>query len=419
MQPLVVGSPNVRFFATAPLRTADGFNVGAYVTFFFYLDDLRPRAYTRESSCFCSLCIMDDHPRSEFTPRQRHTLKEFATIVMREMELWRDKIQLRIRERIQTSMEQFTRECLEIDNEAEQQGASGGIGTAHPPPTPTRNSDEVVHRQWDGTASVSGSPSADLSTTSPGKGPLTNAVATPSRVPSPVPGSQQQQNQQHQPLRALSSMERVYERAARLVKRTLDVEGAVVMDVSTFDVLETTKAEGALSIVCHHAECAPAVSASSMNPSPGASSTASGSVSGTTCEIVHTGPTTHTVSPEERPLFMEFFAKHPEGKIAEGIVPRAFRALLPTRVQHALSAYTFSRFVDSSISPSPLLLQGAALLTSHILDFFPLCLVVPIFNIDKRPFALLCAYNTADHVKPFVSVDFYIGLSFTALITDV
>lgn len=31
LKPLVLGSPNVRFFATAPLRTADGFNIGAYV----------------------------------------------------------------------------------------------------------------------------------------------------------------------------------------------------------------------------------------------------------------------------------------------------------------------------------------------------------------------------------------------------
>lgn len=34
---------------------------------------------------------------------------------MREMELWRDKLQLRVRDRIQTSMEKFTRECLEMD----------------------------------------------------------------------------------------------------------------------------------------------------------------------------------------------------------------------------------------------------------------------------------------------------------------
>ena len=34
---------------------------------------------------------------------------------MREMELWRDKLQLRIRDKIQNSMERFTRECLEMD----------------------------------------------------------------------------------------------------------------------------------------------------------------------------------------------------------------------------------------------------------------------------------------------------------------
>ncbi len=29
--------------------------------------------------------------------------------------------------------------------------------------------------------------------------------------------------------------------------------------------------------------------------------------------------------------------------------------------------------------------------------------MVPIFNIDKRPFALLCAYNAANNTKRFVS----------------
>lgn len=51
-----------------------------------------------------SLAVIDDSPRDEFPPRQRHTLKEFAAIAMREMELWRDKIQLRVRDRIQTSV---------------------------------------------------------------------------------------------------------------------------------------------------------------------------------------------------------------------------------------------------------------------------------------------------------------------------
>ena len=42
------------------------------------------------------------------------------------------------------------------------------------------------------------------------------------------------------------SMDKVYERAAKLVKKTLDVEGAIVMDVSHADVLETISAEGTM-----------------------------------------------------------------------------------------------------------------------------------------------------------------------------
>ncbi|KAG2740734.1 hypothetical protein P692DRAFT_20288895 [Suillus brevipes Sb2] len=51
-----------------------------------------------------SLSLIDDSPRQDFAPRQRHALKEFAAVVMHEMELWRDKIQLRIRDKIQTSV---------------------------------------------------------------------------------------------------------------------------------------------------------------------------------------------------------------------------------------------------------------------------------------------------------------------------
>lgn len=43
---------------------------------------------------------------------------------------------------------------------------------------------------------------------------------------------------------------------------------------------------------------------------------------------------------------------------------------------------------------------------------------VPIFNIDKRPFALLCAYNASDHTKRYVSafrvnsrVNFWVNIS--------
>lgn len=88
--PLVKGPPHIRFYAGSPLRTSDGYNLG-------------------------SLCIIDDRPWQEFSPRQRHTLKEFSRVVMREMELSRDTIHLRIRDRMQHSIETFTRECLEME----------------------------------------------------------------------------------------------------------------------------------------------------------------------------------------------------------------------------------------------------------------------------------------------------------------
>lgn len=106
--PLVKGAPDIRFYAGSPLRTSDGFNIG-------------------------SLCLIDDKPRTEFGPRQRHTLKEFARVVMREMELLRDKIQFSMRDRMQRSVELFTKECLEMDSEEGDNTAvasvQGTIGT--------------------------------------------------------------------------------------------------------------------------------------------------------------------------------------------------------------------------------------------------------------------------------------------------
>ncbi|CCM04966.1 uncharacterized protein FIBRA_07164 [Fibroporia radiculosa] len=232
--PLVVGKPHIRFYAGCPLRTQDGFNIGA-------------------------LSIIDDTPRREFSPRQRHTLKEFAQIAIRELELWKDKIQLRIRDRIQSSMEQFTRECLDLDKEAD--------------------SDKGLF------------------------------VGT--------------------------SMEQVYERAARLVKRTLDVEGSIVLDVSHVDVLDTVGAESTMSITLHSAD-----------------------------KQTGTATTTKSLSREEYARLEEFFTKNPEGKVCEGIVPTTLRPFLPTPIQYALA--------------------------------------VPIFNIDKQPFALLCAFSTGERTTPFL-----------------
>ncbi|PPR02605.1 hypothetical protein CVT24_002176 [Panaeolus cyanescens] len=228
-------TPHIRFYAGAPLRTQEGFNIG-------------------------TLAVIDDQPKDEFSPRQRHTLKEFAAIAMREMELWRDKIQLRIRDRIQNSMEQFSRECLEIDTD--------------------------VHNDHD---------RPDL---------ICN-----------------------------TSMDKVYDRAAKLVKRTLDVEGVIVMDVSHCDIMESINTDGNVSVTMHHGD-------------PGMEMTK------------------RKLTTEEYDKLNSFFERYPDGKISEGIIPPSFRPFLPTHIQYALT--------------------------------------VPIFNVDKRPFALLCAYNANDTTKRFL-----------------
>ncbi|KAJ7183131.1 hypothetical protein C8R46DRAFT_1066013 [Mycena filopes] len=261
--PLVTGAPNIRFYAGAPLRTHDGFNIGC-------------------------LSLIDDAPREDFLPRQRHTLKEFAAIVMRELELWRDKIQLRIRERIQNSMEQFSRECLEIDNEAPAGHSHKGEHKDEPNVATNSHPKNMQHRQSD-----------------------------PPDLMGPT-----------------SSMDTVYDHAAKLVQRTLDVEGVIVMDVSHCEVIETMNAEGNVSVVLHHGD--PDV------------------------------PTrTRTLTAEEYSRLNEFFARYPDGKISEGIVPSVFRIFLPqAHIQYALT--------------------------------------VPIYNIDKQPFALLCAWNASAQTRRFL-----------------
>jgi hypothetical protein len=202
-------------------------------------------------------------------------------IAMRELELWRDKIQLRVRDRIQTSMEQFTRECLEIDNAADAEDKQQFfIGT---------------------------------------------------------------------------SMEKVYERAAKLVKRTLDVQGAIVLDVSHSDVLETINAEGSVSVVLHNAD-------------------------------PRDGSQTVQLSPEEYMNLQEFFARYPEGRVSEGIVPTCLRGFLPTHIQYALSESWVASALRGCLGSADVGMVA-----------------VPILNVDKRPFALVCAYIATEQNKRYVS----------------
>ena len=117
----------------------------------------------------------------------------------------------------------------------------------------------------------------------------------------------QGQNKEGRPdLFAGSSMDKVYDNAAKLVKRTLDVEGVIVMDISHSEVLESINAEGSVSVTMHHGD-------------PGKEMTR------------------RQLSTEEYQRLNYFFNKYPDGKISEGIVPQSFRPFLPTHIQYALS----------------------------------------------------------------------------------
>lgn len=152
------------------------------------------------------------------------------------------------------------------------------------------------------------------------------------------------------------SMDKIYDRAVRLVKRTLDVEGVLVLDVSHADVADVLPPQdfaptGHMSIVVHSAE-----------PSM---------------------PTaTKALSVAEYTKINQFFYKNPDGKVVEGLVPSAFRGMIPPNIKYALSKRS---------------LRARRCAVSHIPSA-----VVPVFDVDKRPFALLCAYNSTQGEKPFV-----------------
>ena len=104
---------------------------------------------------------------------------------------------------------------------------------------------------------------------------------------------------------ASTSMEQIYVRAAKLVQRTLDVEGAIVMDVSHVDVLETIGSESSMSITIHEA---------------------SGGLE----------PQSRSLCSEQYRRLTDFFEKYPEGKVCEGLVHPGLRPFLPARIQYVL-----------------------------------------------------------------------------------
>ncbi len=142
-------------------------------------------------------------------------------------------------------------------------------------------------------------------------------------------------------------MDKVYSRAARLVQRTLDVEGVIVMDVSHCDMNANVPVfeHGDLEIDGHSPELSlsPDAGVTPSPPNPHSSlETGEGNVS----VVMHYGdPTMETkirsLSGEEWGRLGRFFDKWPEGRVMEGIVDSSWRAFLPTRVEYALSKFFF------------------------------------------------------------------------------
>ncbi|WP_148294125.1 GAF domain-containing protein, partial [Azospirillum sp. B506] len=59
--PLVTGDPNIRFYAGAPLRTADGLALG-------------------------TICVIDDQPRPALTPEEEEALRDLSAMTMAHIE---------------------------------------------------------------------------------------------------------------------------------------------------------------------------------------------------------------------------------------------------------------------------------------------------------------------------------------------
>lgn len=60
--------------------------------------------------------MIDSHPKDDLPPKQRHMLKEFASILVREMELHSDSIRLKRLNQMQDSVKDFAQICLERDD---------------------------------------------------------------------------------------------------------------------------------------------------------------------------------------------------------------------------------------------------------------------------------------------------------------
>ncbi len=143
-----------------------------------------------------------------------------------------------------------------------------------------------------------------------------------------------------------TKMHQVYEEAATLVRKTLDVDGAIVLDVSNFEAIETLDTDGRRRRFYHGDlyDAGP--------PGPAADHSYRRFIA---TERSHTfGPLPalpilgadedltnprqgHVIGSEDHESLSNFLSSSPEGKLFER-VPGVFKKVLPKDIQYAMSA---------------------------------------------------------------------------------
>lgn len=196
------------------------------------------------------------------------------------------------------------------------------------------------------------------------------------------------------------NMKRVYTNAASLVKTTLDLEGAIVVDVSNFEALHTIGESGSPPLKSYHGDFFKSNSASSSAKLTDSSDDAAetngeklhqyGRIpplpvlgcakNSTTPPLGHNEP----LSGEAHAKLASFLATYPDGRIYERVVPLCFRDIVPANLQYAMG--TFYQYG----------------VKQHFRDVeLRMLQVVPIFNVDGQPFIILFGYTT-DRTKHYL-----------------
>lgn len=139
-----------------------------------------------------------------------------------------------------------------------------------------------------------------------------------------------------------TGMLKVYQNAASLVKHTLDVDGAFVLDVSHFETVETADSDGnhttfyhgdlydvsPLGMSTEHTMLGSTHRHMEFGPIPALPIL--GSCEETSNPLRHQG-----ISGDDHAKISKFLSTSPEGKIYERL-PSCFRHLVPPDLQHAM-----------------------------------------------------------------------------------